>query len=185
MHTIVYWIKYEEYIDPYQDGYVGITKDLPKRMSSHSSKHSKNKHVFNRLMKGAVVEILHECDSREEAIQLEKQYRPTANIGWNLAPGGDVPPPRTKATGKSLLKGEDRTDKQKAASQKLKETLTGRVGTNLGKTFSEEWKNKLRGPKPYNRVPKKIIECPHCGKQGGEPQMKRWHYDNCKFRTGA
>ena len=25
----------------------------------------------------------------------------------------------------------------------------------------------------------KIIECPHCGKVGGETTMKRWHFDNC------
>jgi hypothetical protein len=30
-------------------------------------------------------------------------------------------------------------------------------------------------------VPKKIITCPHCGKSGGEPQIKRWHFDKCKW----
>ena len=27
---------------------------------------------------------------------------------------------------------------------------------------------------------KEIIECPHCNKTGGFPQMKQWHFDNCK-----
>jgi len=26
---------------------------------------------------------------------------------------------------------------------------------------------------------KKQIQCPHCFKVGGEPAMKRWHFDNC------
>lgn len=30
-----------------------------------------------------------------------------------------------------------------------------------------------------------IIECPHCGKTGGVPAMKQWHFDNCKFRKYA
>ena len=25
-----------------------------------------------------------------------------------------------------------------------------------------------------------IVECPHCGKQGGKPNMRRWHFDKCK-----
>jgi group I intron endonuclease len=26
-------------------------------------------------------------------------------------------------------------------------------------------------------------ECPHCGKQGKGPMMKRWHFDNCKIKN--
>jgi hypothetical protein len=29
---------------------------------------------------------------------------------------------------------------------------------------------------------KPVIICPHCNKSGGEPQMKQWHFDNCKER---
>ena len=28
--------------------------------------------------------------------------------------------------------------------------------------------------------PKPIVICPHCRKEGGLPQMKQWHFDNCK-----
>jgi hypothetical protein len=27
---------------------------------------------------------------------------------------------------------------------------------------------------------KPVILCPHCGKSGGAPQMKQWHFNNCK-----
>ena len=27
-----------------------------------------------------------------------------------------------------------------------------------------------------------IVTCPHCGKNGGERAMKRWHFDLCKFK---
>ena len=27
---------------------------------------------------------------------------------------------------------------------------------------------------------KPVIVCPYCGKSGGAPQMKQWHFDNCK-----
>lgn len=26
-----------------------------------------------------------------------------------------------------------------------------------------------------------IVRCPHCGKEGNKPLMKRWHFDNCKL----
>jgi len=35
-----------------------------------------------------------------------------------------------------------------------------------------------------NKEPCHIIEqhiCPHCGKEGKGPMMKRWHFSNCKF----
>ena len=29
-------------------------------------------------------------------------------------------------------------------------------------------------------IPKPKVTCPHCGKLGGYPQMKQYHFDNCK-----
>ena len=39
---------------------------------------------------------------------------------------------------------------------------------------------KLKMSNIKKGIPKRIIECPHCGKSGGEPQMCRWHFNNCK-----
>lgn len=88
-------------------------------------------------------------------------------------------------TGKNILKGDDRTEAQKKATENLKNVLKGREGPNKGKTFSIEWKEKLKGPRPNARKPKPKLECPHCKKIGGAPQMKRHHFNNCKERTGA
>jgi len=38
--------------------------------------------------------------------------------------------------------------------------------------------NKCRSL-PTKGQAKKQIECPHCGKNGAIPNMKRWHFDNC------
>jgi len=43
-----------------------------------------------------------------------------------------------------------------------------------GSTLSEEHKANMRKPKL-------VIECPHCYKQGGNSQMKRYHFDKCKL----
>lgn len=44
---------------------------------------------------------------------------------------------------------------------------------------SEEFKNKL-STIAKNR-PKPIGTCPHCGKTGVIRNLKRWHYDRCKY----
>jgi len=31
-------------------------------------------------------------------------------------------------------------------------------------------------------VPKERLTCPHCGKEGGRPQMYQWHFDRCKHK---
>ena len=61
--------------------------------------------------------------------------------------------------------------------------LKGRPGHNLGRKQTPEWLENNRQTKiGKNKVPKPIIECPHCNKTGGLPQMKQWHFDNCKLK---
>ena len=45
----------------------------------------------------------------------------------------------------------------------------------IRKIISERTSKALKG------VPKKTIECPHCGKVGGAGNMKRYHFDFCKL----
>lgn len=51
------------------------------------------------------------------------------------------------------------------------------VGRVIG-PMSEEHKKKL-GDSKRGRVQNKL-ECPYCGKIGGDAAMSRWHFDNCK-----
>lgn len=58
---------------------------------------------------------------------------------------------------------------------------------NSGKTglqkHTAETKHKMSIAKLG--IPKPKIECPHCGKIGGYPQMKQWHFDNCKEQNNS
>lgn len=85
--------------------------------------------------------------------------------------------------------------------------MFGKPGPNLGKTFSTETREKLKGPKSEihktnlriaqqnrdkdsyargprlnARKPQEQCECPHCLKIGGKNLMVRYHFDNCKFK---
>jgi hypothetical protein len=46
--------------------------------------------------------------------------------------------------------------------------------SSTGRKHSDDTKKKMKKPK-------RIIHCPHCNKQGGEPQMYQWHFNNCKY----
>ena len=132
----VYWIKYPEYTNPQEQGYIGITsQEVEKRFKEHKY-NRKNKLLSNRCRKENVeVVCLHENLSQEQARTLEEQYRPKENIGWNLAKGGDMPPSRKgKQSKKSLLLGEERTENQKLAAQKHSERMRGTNHSGMRKT---------------------------------------------------
>lgn len=65
--------------------------------------------------------------------------------------------------------------KGKELSEKDKERLRT---MNIGSTHSDETKLKMSEAKKGKKKP--TMECPHCNKIGGVPQIKRWHLDNCK-----
>ena len=51
-------------------------------------------------------------------------------------------------------------------------------GNFYGKQHSEESKQKMKKPKI------KVV-CPYCGKIGGLPVMKRFHFDKCKHKINT
>lgn len=112
------------------EGYIGITSDFDTRILTHS-KYTKYAHIKNRIDSGAIATLLHENLTKEQAENLEMVHRPEENIGWNIAKGGNIPPSRSgKVSPKSLLKGDDRTDKQKQGSLKQAAKIKGRVAHN-------------------------------------------------------
>jgi hypothetical protein len=65
-------------------------------------------------------------------------------------------------------------------NEKIKKSL-------LGKKHSKERCENIslakKGKPPHNKgIPDLKIECPYCKKIGGRSNMKRWHFENCKFK---
>ena len=54
----------------------------------------------------------------------------------------------------------------------------GFVRGRLGSTHSEEVKQRISDNMKGKKKTK--ISCPYCKKEGGLPQMKRWHFENCR-----
>ena len=62
-------------------------------------------------------------------------------------------------------------------AQAVSRRQTGKKRPEIGPKIAKKMKGNTNacGPKPK-------IECPHCGKIGGNSQMKRWHFDQCKMK---
>ena len=92
-------------------------------------------------------------------------------------------PPMTEETRRKL---------SEAAKRRKGFTPEGRakvVEANKVRVWTDEQREKLRQHnlgKP-NTAQKGILQekivCPHCGKEGGNSVMKRWHFENCKLNT--
>ena len=68
----------------------------------------------------------------------------------------------------------------------LWEARRGTPSWNKGLETGPLSKNhKLKISNANKGKPKPIITCPHCGKKGGKPAMKQWHFDNCKELNNA
>ena len=88
--------------------------------------------------------------------------------------------------------GKNRSD---ATKRKISNSQKGENNPFFGKKHSSESKKKMsetqKGRKHLEETKKKIgesnkgklhkrITCPYCNKTGGNNNMKRWHFDNCR-----
>ena len=180
----VYWIKE---VDMYslEDGYIGISSRDPLiRFKEHGYRND-NPLLRNKIKKKDVeVIVLYSNLEVKDAMAIEEFLRPHEGIGWNLAKGGGVPPPRFGYQAPGTLKiGEDRSVNQKASSRKHSDRMKGKSSWNKGVATG--------GATPEARIKisiankgrqKEIVMCPYCSKAGGKPAMIKWHFDNCKFK---
>jgi hypothetical protein len=96
-----------------------------------------------------------------------------------------------------IAKRDDWKKQHKEAQEKRKDTgwnkkmLGNKNGAGKRKTkiVQPEHANikrseALKGIERHNLrgVPKPKVTCPHCGKEGGYPQMIQYHFDKCKHK---
>ena len=135
MNYIVYWLKKPKHSNVLEEGYVGITSNLTDRLWQHRNR-GNNPMVRNLLaQKSSEVKILKQNLTLTDALAIERSLRPYENIGYNIIPGGSMPPSQKgkRTKGAQLLIGKKRTIAQKLASVKHSETMKGRVSPLRGR----------------------------------------------------
>lgn len=139
MTYYVYWLHHSSHTDYTKEGYIGITKDLARRRYEyfHQQKHNRLLEEAFNLDKVLMTTLF--VGSKEKARQLEQELRPTSMIGWNVAPGGMIPP---DVTGRKDSK--ETRDKKSANNVGFK-----------GRTHSEKTRLKMslshKGQVPHNK----------------------------------
>lgn len=78
--STLYWLRLAEHTDVFSQGYVGVAKDLNKRLRAH-------KHRFKAIWASIIASPL-VIGSEDYCFNLEKKLRPTRRIGWNRSAGG-------------------------------------------------------------------------------------------------
>lgn len=161
-------------------GYVGITTNPDLRFSQHGWLRKKsNKHLQNALRKygdQVLKRVIVKDLDQEAAALIEEMLRPYPNIGWNIAPGGGIPP---------NPKGKERSHEYR---QNISKSKVGEKNPMFGKklVFSDQHKQRLSKaligrPSKLKGVARPKVQCPHCGKVGSAGGMYTWHFDRCRY----
>lgn len=165
----VYWYKLKEHIDPYKEGYIGITNNLERREKEHLRRYKnptseQNHPIFFRAIKKYTwnnIEkiVLYKAETRKAILEKEKEYRPLKNIGWNCTVGGGYCPDWT---------GKHHTEETK---KKIAKAHKGHFSNFKGKTnrWSEEMKKKIGSYHKGKNISKKQIEIVRAKNRANHP----------------
>ena len=140
MITYLYWIHDPNHNDIHTQGYVGITNNPEARLYSHTI-HAHNPDVKQAIDNGAVMTIISEHTTREQALSEEHRYRPHRNIGLNRHKGGINP-----GWDSSWQRKEGFAD---AVSQGMKDWYQTPEGKAKRKMLSEKAKDRKWGPESW------------------------------------
>jgi|TARA_R110002167_G_C12425661_1_gene629314 hypothetical protein len=73
---------------------------------------------------------------------------------------------------KAKLRGQKRSAKTK---ELMRKRYAGEGNNFFGNKHTKETLAQMH----------RKVACPHCGKEGNIPNMKRWHFDNCKLNSSV
>ena len=105
-----------------------------------------------------------------------------------------------KASIKKALTGRRRSEEAKVKTKETKRrnrSCEKQADKLKGRKLSVEHIQKIKQTRelnPYRHTeealikmkrPKPTVECPHCKKVGGKPQMMQWHFGNCKDKPNG
>ena len=81
-------------------------------------------------------------------------------------------------------KHSEESKQRMSDSQKLtdKHSTRGKKRPEFGVSMSGKNNPMYGTTSPFRGKKHSLATCPHCGKTGGAPQMKQWHFENCKNR---
>lgn len=160
MHHL-YWVHLSEHSDPFTEGYIGISTQPQIRFRQHTTDIAKRS--GSRILRQYVDEngiddlhhtILSSFNSKEEARNEEKRYRPKTNIGWNIWVGGGVSPDCT-----------GRIDSEETKKQRTESIIK----TKSSRSYTSPFKGQTNR---HNQETRNLIGSYHKGKSISQEHRK-------------
>jgi len=154
-------------------------------------------HIIPKHMGGSneddnLIELTISEHAEAHRILFEKHQHWQDYVAWKALSGQINSDEIRRMVISETLKGKSKTPEHR---KKLSDSAKKRKASNETKKKMSDaqkgriitWDLKANTPELRKRkselmsgISKQKIACPHCNKIGGLPQMKRWHFDNCK-----
>jgi uncharacterized Zn-finger protein len=134
-------------------------------------------------------EILLEAESSEEMFSKERELVELGPHSYNLKEGGEGGWSQVNLKKLNCHFGDSNPLRNPEIRFKVSETLRGKpksiehrnkIASSLKGTKREKCQHKVK--RIYIEGSRKSyeVQCPYCGKTGGNTAMGRWHFDNCR-----
>lgn len=138
------------------EGYIGVSKNPKNRYYRHKSIDRNNPHLKNAFKKyDSIIQDILVIGEDQYCYKLEAKLRPTKDIGWNIAAGGEFPPIQTNP------KSEEHKRKIRLSS-KGKHNHYGEKNPFWGKHHTGDMKRFGNGT---GKIPSNAISVLYEGKQ--------------------
>jgi len=123
----IYWIHTSDQNNPKKEGYIGISRNVDRRFKDHKKSNFPVGHAIRKHQNDIKIDLLYEQLDEETAKNIEYSFRPEREIGWNLEPGGGLPPShlgRKKLERSEQMKGDKNPFYGKNHTQETKDFLS-------------------------------------------------------------
>ena len=143
-------------------GYIGVTTDYKSRWRHHKHHLKANTHTNQHLQNAwnkydnIIFTLLHTCNNENDMLQLEVDYRPQPNIGWNCKSGGTHYSSHSESTKNKIRNYNLGRKHSKETRYKQSIAKQGITSNRLGCTLSDATKEKLRQANLGKITPKAI-----------------------------
>lgn len=186
---VVYWLYDESCSCPEESGYIGCCANLAQRLANHRRAFASYKGAIGTPHPKLEVKILL-IGTLADCLALERNLRPSTNIGWNRNRGGrrtgpnDLAHPYIRVLEPKTRKGVPHSDatREKMRQIQLQRFANPAERTRLSEAAKKDWKERKASHKggPMHHVGKGIPKSPEHREKMRQAALRR--YSNSEER---